>query len=54
MACTNPNHDHGQHVNVCNECGRKIHYDLRVNDYRHDDGSRCFLAGPPDSPCIPA
>lgn len=28
---------------ICDECDKPFHYDERLNDYRHCDGSSCFL-----------
>jgi hypothetical protein len=56
--CTNDQHDHttaedgeggtlpdGQTVPMrCNDCGEPAHYDMTVEDYRHDKaGVACFL-----------
>lgn len=52
--CLNPNHDHdGYDMNGsptgermhCNDCGAPSHYDMTLDDYRHDDmdAPPCFL-----------
>lgn len=53
--CLNPNHDHDGYDDVngsptgermhCNDCDAPCHYDIELEDYRHDDEDTppCFL-----------
>jgi hypothetical protein len=53
-ACPNERHDHygeneyGDTIALtCDGCGRPLHYDYDIEDYRHDDRvAECFLVAP--------